>query len=446
MKATEIFRPWRTVGIAVLLVVGGIYSQRISGYLNPAAWETIKVILLAFLVHAVERDFLWKNLYKHLVGVVRDASAAVSRENNALIRAAASSGLTRIYPTREKAAQEVKDAIANAKHRVWISAVALSEKFQIEGSLHTLKEKVSAAAQTKKEFDLKILVADPLRSPAVFRSFLETSPEQIGTVVNYPRPKNHELDPFRSQTLYKRVRQLFDLIDADNNIILRDSVRFYAHNPSAWLVIADETAFFEPYTFGLPSGVPLGSCIGSCFPVFKFESSANASSFQILADHFIKLWITTDRDWFHFKARLNDLEQVIESVFKRRGDDWFVRVWKTLEKWYSEQNPQKKDERRCPRMPCSPDKSIPIEVKWGQNGTATVEKIRDFSRCGISLTFQSPIQLKDGDDVTLTLDKKARESYSGQVQFLLDAFLDCKLKVVLPRDKNQFVVGLQKVA
>lgn len=440
-------RPWRSVAIALALIIFGVYSHQIAAR-SAAAEETIQVILLALLVHCIERDFLWKELSKSLSGVVEKASQKVSNENNALIGAAADGGLTRIYLNREAAQSDVDDTITNANSRVWLLAVAISEKVNLEQFAEDLKKRLESSTNEKQKFDLKILVADPLRSPAVFRSFLESTAKQNEAVYEYPRPsdENPLLDPFCGQTLFKKVHRVFQLLDGPEYEIMRDAVRFYAHDPSCWLVIADQTAFFEPYTFGKPENVKAGCCIGGYFPVFKFERGGpEAKSFQILEDHFNKLWITTDTDWFHFRAKLSELTSVIDSVFKRRGDDWFRRVWQTLAK----DDAAGKYERRSPRRRCTSDGPIAIDVCWSENGSAqkvTANRIRDYSRTGISLTFEKPVKIPAAQIVNLALDQAALQKSVGQVRSVLDYFLKGDLKVVLPHDGNQQVIGLERIA
>jgi hypothetical protein len=406
MRRMKFLRPWRSFSIAIALIIFGVYSHQIAAR-SVAAEETIQVILLALLVHCIERDFLWKELSKSLSGVVEEASQKVSNENNALIGAASDGGLSRIYLNREAAQGDVDHAIANANSRVWLLAVAFSEKVNLERFADSLKEKLESSTKEKQKFDLKILVADPLRSPAVFRSFLESTAKQDEMVYRHPRPsdENSLLDPFCGQTLFKKVHRVFQLLDGPEYEIMRDAVRFYAHDPSCWLVIADQTAFFEPYTFGKPEDVKPGCCIGGYFPMFKFEPGGpKAKSFQILEDHFNKLWITTDTDWFHFRAKLSDLTNVIDSLFKRRGDDWFRRVWQTLAK----DDAVGKYERRCPRRQCTSDGPIAIDVCWSENGSdqkVTAKRIRDFSRSGISLTFEKPIKIPAAQTVKLAMDQ-----------------------------------------
>jgi len=50
---------------------------------------------------------------------------------------------------------------------------------------------------------------------------------------------------------------------------------------------------YQPYTFGV------GLCselIGDQLPIFEFRATDQAHTFEVLCDHFEKLWLTSDVD------------------------------------------------------------------------------------------------------------------------------------------------------
>ena len=82
------------------------------------------------------------------------------------------------------------------------------------------------------------------------------------------------------------------------------------------MMIVDNTAHFQPYTFGRSvSQHSSNLCIGANMPVFKFQMQPNGRPFEILEDHFLKLWLTSNVDLFHIEARIADRNRIIKDIF-----------------------------------------------------------------------------------------------------------------------------------
>jgi hypothetical protein len=292
------------------------------------------------------------DLEKRVSKMVRHLSEGHAKEMrglagdvNDLVAAASACGLSKIYPMRDAAAAEdVLKAVTEATSRVWLLGVAFSEKVRFSrlmGALIPKKESIQLPAENNQHLDVRILLLDPMRSPAVFRTFLEARDlDDVSRIVgskDIRAPKNPDIDHLFDQTLYLDITQAVALLKNSHYAFLQPLVKFYAHNPNCWLVIADDVAFYEPYTLGRPSHtVGNDPCIGHYFPVFRFDAmkeqaKAKGEPFAILTSHFDNLWRTTNHSTFHFDAswKVEVKESVAKAIFKLRLP-WLMQVYKGL--------------------------------------------------------------------------------------------------------------------
>jgi class 3 adenylate cyclase len=302
-----------------------------------------------------------------------------SQEGNNLLRASSDCGLKRIYPSRGNDVEvDVLRDVDEARKRVWILAVGLSEKVRFTKLLPTLEQKIG---QKIEEIDVKILFLDALRSPALFRTFLEIKPDIFGEILSASR-KGIVSDYFQ-QKLYHSFHENYETLK--NNPVFKSAVRFYGHTPVCWLMIIDHTAYFQPYTFG--GNYKGDRLLGPWMPVFKFESQEGAStdSYDILKDHFNKLWLTSNADIFQIGTTVQNKDRVLGKIFKDRGD-WFRYVYEALYETPGH------DQRKYPRRVCV--SSAESTIEWGESGKPrqASPKIVNFSREGIRLELkdQSP--------------------------------------------------------
>jgi hypothetical protein len=309
------FTRWRTLVLGGSLLLLGAFSSRLP---VPEGMKRVaEATLLVLLVHAVEREFFWKDIG----GMVQEQMVEVSAKFNDLVQSATSCGLDLVYSNRKKADQDVWQAVGEARDRIWLLGIAFHEGLNLERLRAQLKRKLSDNAR----FDLRIMVLDSLRSPAVFRSLLESAAQTRTNIVSFHRPAGVTVDPLFTQPLHAHISQAFHHCNDEQ---LKDRVRFYGHDPLCWLVIADNTAFYEPYTFGTPKNRD-GHCLGPCFPVFRFKQGSTDDPFYILEDHFKKLWATSPVRFFHFGLRLANSQSLTARMFERRGE-WLKKVARGL--------------------------------------------------------------------------------------------------------------------
>lgn len=285
-----------------------------------------------------------------------------NRDMNATARAC---GLRNVFPSRNEEVKEtLLEDVKNARHRIWLLGVGLSEILSLGELLPTLKRKI-------KSVDVKLLLLDGLRSPAVFRTLLESDLEAFKSLYKSNQRsarQNFARHPYFRQRLYRDFETAYEAVK--KSPVLARAVRFYAHNPNCWLAITDNTAYFEPYSFG-GNLEQEDSTIGSLFPVFKLQGSADMNVFGILEDHFKKLWATSDADMFYVGARLEDRERIIRLIFEGRRV-WFKNACGVLAPDDEGKKPPGVDRRAFPRRPCQTTGGL--SVCWGKGKSSRTVK------------------------------------------------------------------------
>ena len=305
---------------------------------------------------------------------------------------AAACGITQVFLTREEARKDVLAAVRKASRRIFILGIGLSQVFSLPQNLSTIEKKIELAENTSSTFDARILLLDALTSTGVFRTLLETRGDKIEQILNASRYVGQETrdDPYFNQQLYR------DFVNAwtgfKGNSRIADIVRFYAHTPTCWLVMADDTAYFQPYTFGSsPNADEHDGAIGPLMPVFKFEGGKRCRPFKILEDHFEKLWQTTNTDLFHVRARDPEAQDTLFNIFHSRGD-WLRQVYAVLHQ-------PGRERRRFPRKRCKSKLEIYIR-KHKKQEPLKVDKVINFSQAGLAFRLKD-IELKKGNIVNL---------------------------------------------
>jgi hypothetical protein len=266
-----------------------------------------------------------------------------------------------IYSCRDESLKKdlLKD-VKIARSRVWLLGVGLSEEVSLK---HDLLKKL-----VDKKVDVRILLLDASRSPAVFRSLLEMKPDSkafekiINNEGNVVKPTVLSLsdDPYFSQPLYQNFEDIHKtLADRQEYKGFKNKVRFYAHAPSCWLAIIDNKAYFQPYTFGRSKKAdPQNLTIGNQMPVFKFQSEINSETFSVLEDHFDKLWMTSDAGLFHVGARIVDRDRLLRHLYDKRHP-WLKQAGEMLR-----QNFPRTDRRYFTRQCCESHGQI-VTLAWG---------------------------------------------------------------------------------
>jgi|GEM_PF-6091071 len=405
-------------------------------------------------VHANKRDKerLITDLADHLHATLAEQKKMPTEP---LIGAVAS-GITRIFTSREAAMKDIHEAMERASSRLWLMGVALSEEFRLSDYLGAIEDKIQSTHGRRTKFDAKILMLDALTSTGVFRSLLESKSESVNRIVNASRQPGDERleEPYFNERLYQDFENTWKRFKGRD--VLDNLVRFYGHAPAGWLVIADDIAYFEPYTFGSDpdSKKSAGDPIGPLMPVFKFESAENDRPFRILEKHFLRLWLTTDTDLFHVQARQPEASDTISKIFQNRGY-WLKQVHPILHKSTG-------DRRRYPRKVCKSNLENYIRrstVSGASQAPTKVYKVLNFSREGLAFKLlkatlhERNLELKENNRITVetvipTLPKgsKRKEKAGEFVKKMLVDPYDGKFRVVHAREDGEFViVGLKPI-
>lgn len=325
-----------------------------------------------------------------------------------ITKSAKNCGLIEIYESRKNIESEIITAIEKSRKRVWLLGVAFSEGVRLDDIIKQLSNKKKLG-----NFDLKILLLNALCSPAIFRCFLETNPDRIAKIIDFHQQKNRSNDPFFGTRLYTDFTAAHNILSKYPN--LEDSVRFYSHSPSCWLVAVDDTIFFQPYTFGKSkesNEQQENLCLGSYMPVFRFQRypDLNSNPFEIIEDHFIKLWVTSDNDLLHMSAQMKDAKDIVKRIFEHRLR-WLESVSSILSK--------EKDRRKFPRQPCR--SKLPLKITWQDNNKQIKALIKDFSREGICVEMEDSTEIKFQVGDTLTVEWiKGADTKTEAFQFIYE--------------------------
>jgi len=392
-------------------------------------------------------EIFWWEIFGHIRSILKETLQATHQliddnrsslekslqTTNRLVGSAATCGLTNIYCSRKDVKGDIYDAIENAEKRVWLLGVTFSENVHLDELLSTLNEKIA------RELDIKILLLDVFRDTAVFRTFLESTAPEVAKIINTDRTKTLSTDdPFFHQRLYSDFTHVCDRLGSYPNVGV--AVRFYSHTPTGWMMIVDNTAHFQPYTFGRSASKhPSNLCIGANMPVFKFQMQPNGKPFEILEDHFRKLWLTSNVDLFHIEARIADRNRIIKDIFDSHSS-WFKHIFEVLHA-PKDNMPFTIDRRKFPRQTWEWNQPS-LNVSLQDRKTIIRTTICDCSREGLSLKLEATnLPLSEGQIVILQGTSPVEPLAAN---FIVDHFLK-KKKFVVRRIANgpQPIIGLQ---
>lgn len=423
----------------------------------PRYWhnipEIVKHLLLVFsaimCVHIMEYAYLWWEIFGHIRSILKETLQATHQliddnrsalekslqTTNRLIGSATSIGLTNVYCSRKDVKGDVYDAIENAEKRIWLLGITASENILLDELLSTLNEKLAGGV------DLKILLLDALQSSAAFRTLLENTAHEAAKIVNTDRKNIHGTeDPYFHQRLYSDFTHVCDRLESYPHI--GAIVRFYPQTPACWMMIVDNTAHFQPYTFGRSSDKhSMSLCTGANMPVFKFQMQQNGRPFEILEDHFQKVWMTSNLDLFHIEARIANRNQIISGIFNDNSP-WFKHIYAVL---YAQKDTTEhhSDRRKFPRQLWDGEQPS-LNVRLPNCKTLIKATLCDYSREGLSLKLDFLNLSVNKGDIVILQNTSLLEPRSEH--FVVDHFLKIK-QFVIRRVANgsQTVLGLQAV-
>lgn len=330
------------------------------------------------------------------------------REYSDFMRPAMALGLRKVYDFHDKALKtDIINDIDKAEKRIWLLGVTLSEKIDITDPalLQKLENRIDNGVE------VKILLLDGLRSPAVFRTFLESDCQDIRKMIDHERNNRGGLRGtnriYNSHSLFRSFRNAWENLELRLKFL--DKVRFYAHTPSCWLVIVDDKAYFQPYTLGDKSANPNSDSVSSQMPIIKIQGETNPVG--LVEDHFNKLWLTSDIDLFHMGGRIEIKDTILWKVFEERFE-WFEHIYGVL------CESDGRERRKYPRQPClslgvvaivtmaSEDEKINTKIVNMSHESALLElkSVEDLER------FPS---LAEGEEIILRLDIPLRARPPG---------------------------------
>jgi len=402
-------RPFARMLIACFLFV---FAVALNIFL-PRYWrdipEIVKHLLLMFsaimCVHIIEYAYLWWEIFGHIKGILQETLQAtnqliddnrgslerVLQDTNRLIRSAANCGLTDIYDCRKDVKSDIYNTIENAEKRVWLLGITFSENVHLDQLLSTLSKKIQGG------LDIRMLLLDTLRGPAIFRAFLEGTALETARIIHTDRTKVQPMDPYFHQRIYS------DFVHACNRLrshpTVGATVRFYAQTPVCWMTIVDDVIYFQPYTLGRSANQhSVNVCIGAHMPVFKFQMQSHGKPFEILEDHFFKLWLTSNMDLFHVETRIADRNHIIKDIFDSHLS-WFKHVYGSL---YApkEGGLFPIDRRKFPRQLWVWGQLTSLSICLQDNKTIDAA-ISDYSCEALSLKMENTYSLYEGERVAL---------------------------------------------
>jgi hypothetical protein len=330
--------------------------------------ELLLLLIGTLTVHLVDRFILFgsfETLIEKTANSVKDVFSDLSRSADC-------AGIVHIYQDREAASEDVLKAVGNAEKRVWLIGIA----FTGEPDLSHLISRILLSKQKHPHVDIRLLLLDPLKSPAVFRAILESPANTLESILTEARRDPPNMMPLLNQQLYLDCAHAAGtLANLDNSFLQR--VKYYAHTPTAWMIIADSIAYFQPYSLGRPPkyGIKNGR-FGPHMPVFKLKANSDAGTFEVFYDHFDKLWSTSDTEYSDFSSRWEDRVRITSDIINARYS-WFAHVCNAVSS-----NIPTDQKRRWPRQKCPED--IFVALRWRDEETKAA-----FEREGVVVDSSS---------------------------------------------------------
>ncbi|WDP90446.1 MAG: hypothetical protein HUN04_12375 [Desulfobacter sp.] len=229
------------------------------------------------------------------------------------------------------------------------------------------------------------------------------------------------------------------------NSDLQRTVKYFGHNPNCWMIVIDDTIYYQPYTFG--SNLRINKnypeehsthIIGGEFPVFKIimnEDHPNETG-AILLDHFRKLWLTSNVDYHNMLYRYQDKHEIIKNIFQKRRP-WFNHVFGAL---YVRVNcDPNKDRRAFPRCCAGNIPKLNVKINGCERGEGIVE-----NHCKIGILFsikcEEDIKVTKGDQIQIT-SKEADKPSSAAIVNLIEESQGFIVKHV-STEKDKLYIGV----
>jgi hypothetical protein len=380
-----------SIALAVLVVL--YYPDKSLG---TALFEIALAMLVLIAIGLLDRILLFSEVRR----LLRDAMRSSTR----LLQGATEVGIKKVYKTRESAADQILFEVKQAKHRVLLLAVAFSQGVHLSSLLKSLdrnpnwqrileRERIARKRNSASDpldtpsdthldisapdLDFRLLLLDPLRSPAVFRALLESQLSKAQAIVDTHRNSQPASDPYFQTRLYGDAVQAWAQIDQQEAI--QDRVRFYGQAPVCWLVVIDDVAYYQPYSFGGRGDIDKAFCIGDLLPTFRIRAIGESGVFNVLVDHFDRLWQTSNTDWLGMCVRRADRHRILSKLLDVRAEWLRGVVGGRLAR-----DRDGRERRRSPRQSAGSESDITLEIKLG-TGEPINGYLRNVSMHGIGI-------------------------------------------------------------
>lgn len=287
-------------------------------------------------------------------------------------------GVSQVHANRSEAMKSFDSTIQSARDRVWLLGATLATDVRLPDILPNVYG--SLGADSKK---LRVLLGDPYRSPAVFRTLLESDRTLVDEIVKHYElsPADREKKDYNPLFVTPSMREfdnIFKMLIADGRFDL--SVRFYAHLCSLWMIVVDNKILYQPiflpayHAAGFDIPTPSGAGV-----VFEVDASTPTDLSRSLLAHYELLWNTSDADMLHMRVRWKNKETIMNELFKLRSPwikncrDYFRRKW----------------QRRGQRHICatSPPRGYTIQWMDGTKERSAIGTLVDYSSTGLAMSF-----------------------------------------------------------
>ncbi len=330
----------------VKLLLVALISASVACYLAVEWWKVAlpdklseilsKFILTGIIIlvaHLLDLLFLKQGLHDEIEAIV---SKQMTLSDGANKR-----GLKHVYASREDAQSDILKSIREATKQIWIIAVVQKEHPNLEELLNQLKKKKPSQCTRR------ILLLDGCSPAAVIRTIMESPADAANSILNYHNSSEDETkkpgsDPYCNEAVYRHFEQNIRVISHYPQ--LQECIKFYDYTPLCLLVIAENTAFYQPYTFGSHGDdASLERLTGMNMPIFRFEAytgpkvANHQDTFSVLVSHAERIWDTSD---ITYELRSD------ETVRKKEIESAFNLVKARIEIVYEAIHKTKKDRQR----------------------------------------------------------------------------------------------------
>lgn len=300
--------------IAVAAILVQLFPFPPNFYTVKEATNHVLIFFLGmFGLQILERTFIWAEIRESIGKEIGIAFGA----NDRLVKSAKECGVTAFYTDREAASADVRSSIASAEKRIWLLGISLTRHVALNDLLFDLVKKKSNGVE------VKILMMDPLCSPAVFRTLLESHLAEVAAL-QLSLKSEAPLEPHKAGALFRDVQKAAITVSRAQYARLHPCVKFMAHSAICWMVLTDDVMYYQPYSFGRGQTGEEKDTIGPNFPVLRIENHGVGSKpsypFDVLEDHFRKVWCTSTTTLDAMRERINQTDSTLKEVADRRRE------------------------------------------------------------------------------------------------------------------------------